>query len=419
MTAQTPPWVSPVDLRFLALGLGLTLVGGTALGAVHLMWVYGLQIPSPQTHVQAHAHAQLFGFVGAFIAAFGYHLLPRFVRRPLPFPRLARASFWLLGGGALLHFLGQPASHWAPGFWLMALSGPLLAAGGVAFALQVVALLRGFDSREGFHRWVIAGSVGYALACVLAGVLSVRAGLLGERLYPYDEVQAVWTLALFGGLVPFTLGVGARMALPMLFGGVVRTGPFLAAFGLLLVGAPLLFLSSFFPALQLAGLAALGASLLLAALAFLLPRGRVLPLSADPFFSACVFGAYLCLAVAGAAYLAAAAAGALGGRVDLLVLDAARHLVTVGFLVLLIVGMGLRLLPSLRGTYLRSPGLRWWVFGLLALAVVARSSEVLAVFGWPFALKASAASGALAWVGLLLLTILLGRTFLAARREGA
>lgn len=417
MTTQSPPWVTPLDLRFLALGLGLSLVGGTALGAAHLIWVYGLQIPSPQTHVQAHAHAQVFGFIGGFIAGFGYHLLPRFVRRPLPFPKLARASFWLLGGGAVLHFLGQPATRWAPGYGLMAASGPLLALGGVAFAAQVVALLRGFDSRDGFHRWVIAGAVGFGVACVVAGALSIRAGVMRVPLYPYPWAQALWTLALFGGVVPFTLGVGARMALPMLFGGRVRVGLLRTAFYVLLMAVPLQLLSNPLPALQSPAHAALGTALLMGAAAFLLPRGRVLPLSADPFFSACVVGAYLSVLIAGAAYLAAAVAGALGAPVNLIVLDAIRHLVTVGFLILLIVGMALRLLPALRGTQLRWPALRWWVFGLLALAVVTRSAEVLALFGWPGVLRATAASGALAWAGLALLAVLLVSTVRTPRRE--
>ncbi|HET9449921.1 MAG TPA: hypothetical protein VFO83_03525, partial [Aggregicoccus sp.] len=104
-----------LDGRPLAAALAFTLLGGTAMGASNLLVTYGLSRPMSLTHTQAHAHAQAFGFVGLLLVGFGHGLLPRLLRRPLPFPRMARATFGLVAGGALLHLLGLPLAAWWPG----------------------------------------------------------------------------------------------------------------------------------------------------------------------------------------------------------------------------------------------------------------------------------------------------------------
>lgn len=78
---------------FLALGIGLgvSFAFDRALGA---------QLRP------LHAEFNLWGWVTLFIYGFAYHMLPRFLGRPVPSQRLATAQSWLAIGGVALAALG-------------------------------------------------------------------------------------------------------------------------------------------------------------------------------------------------------------------------------------------------------------------------------------------------------------------------
>jgi uncharacterized protein involved in response to NO len=408
------PRAQPLDGRPLAAALAFTLLGGTAMGAANLLSAYALSRPMSLTHTQAHAHAQAFGFVGLFLVGFAHALLPRLVRRPLPFPRLARATFGLVAGGALLHLLGLPLAAWAPGRWLVLLSGPPLALGLLFLCLNAWGVLRGEPARGGFAPLVRLGALLLAAAGVLAAVLGARLALRGERLYPVEGVQVLWLLAVEGAAAAMALGVAARM-LPALLGTRPVRGALLSwAHGALVLGVgggALLALLGAAPGspLALAARALGGAALVLGALAF--PLGRLLAKAKDPFFPLAVRCAFLALLGSGLLTLGGAVAQALGGAAAWASPDVARHLLTVGFLSLLITAMAVKLVPGLRGGVLARAPLRWVALGGLAGAALLRAAVPLAWRGVPGAGGAVALSGVLAWGGLLALALLLRATW--------
>lgn len=104
-----------IKTAFLALGLGVGLGAWFALDRAAGAWLRPL-----------HAELNLWGWAALLIYGMGYHMLPRFLGRPLRRPRLAEGQSWLAIAGVALAALG----------WLaLSLGWPsqlLLLAGGLA-----------------------------------------------------------------------------------------------------------------------------------------------------------------------------------------------------------------------------------------------------------------------------------------------
>jgi hypothetical protein len=107
------------------------------------------------------------------------------------------------------------------------------------------------------------------------------------------------------------------------------------------------------------------------------------------------------VAALGAAGLALGAGAALPHH---MLSDALRHLVTVGFLTSVVVAMTFRLIPVLEGVALPWPRLRTVAFVALLGAVILRTTQGLAIYGWPGLGPAVALSGMLAWIALAAVT---------------
>lgn len=106
---------------------------GILLGLSMAIWPAGHLVYRP-----AHAHANLLGFVSMFIFGVGYHVLPRFVGRPLVGERWAIPHLWIqnLGlGGMVAGWLVRPMWH-APGQALL-VAGGLLSAFGVGIFVTI------------------------------------------------------------------------------------------------------------------------------------------------------------------------------------------------------------------------------------------------------------------------------------------
>jgi hypothetical protein len=297
-----------------------------------------------------------------------------------------------------------------------------MAAAGVGFALNVVGLVWPARRGQPWVHGVLVGAAGFAVAAVLDGALALQLFLRTERLYPPDSAQALWTVALYGALVPFVLGVAERM-LPGMVGAKPPSPRALSvARALLLVGVPLQALGSVASfesvwrlPLSLSGRAAIGLGLFVAAVAFhTFPRGRRPPRE-DPAIHWSLVAAFGALGLSGLARTALAGAEALGAPPQHLLLDAERHLLTIGFLVALAVAVALRLVPGLARVPLRHPRLARWALGLLWLSVLLRTGEALAVFGLPSMLRVAAHSGNVSWVALVLFGFVLVATLKGRR----
>lgn len=106
---------------------------GVVLGV--LMAFFPLQIAQLRS---AHMHANLLGFVSMMIFGVAYHVLPRFVGRPLHAPRLAQSHVVLANLGLLLQVIGWISnSRFTPGSWLLQTGGTLSAIGAGFFIYNI------------------------------------------------------------------------------------------------------------------------------------------------------------------------------------------------------------------------------------------------------------------------------------------
>jgi hypothetical protein len=140
-TAETTWNVDAIYRPFFWAGIGVVLTLGATWGAYllgRIAW-YGSFTATGLHDVNAHGHAQIFGWVGLFVMGFAFQAFPRFKHTSLAYPRLAYATLpmMILGIVARAGFEPLvPSLYWAR--W------PALAGG----ALEIVAI--------GLFVWIIA-----------------------------------------------------------------------------------------------------------------------------------------------------------------------------------------------------------------------------------------------------------------------
>lgn len=114
--ALGPRWTADAIYRpFFLGGIAVVLTLGAVWGAYLLIRiaVAGKFAAAGVHEVNAHGHAQIFGWVGLFVMGFAYQAFPRFKQTTLRYPGLAWASFGLMLGGLLTRsFLEPLADGW-------------------------------------------------------------------------------------------------------------------------------------------------------------------------------------------------------------------------------------------------------------------------------------------------------------------
>jgi hypothetical protein len=114
---------SPADTiyrRFFQAGIAVTLTAGAVWGALLLITI-GLKGSFTSISIfdiNAHGHAQIFGWVGLFVMGFAYQAFPRFKHTSLWNPRLAVLTFYLMVTGLVLRVIGEPLHRFGLMFWL-------------------------------------------------------------------------------------------------------------------------------------------------------------------------------------------------------------------------------------------------------------------------------------------------------------
>src|SRR5205807_2221914 len=112
--------------RFFLGAIAVVLTAGASWGA-WLLWRIGVShsfVQIPVLEINAHGHAQIFGWMGLFIMGFAYQAFPRFWRTTLAAPKLAVVAFADMVIGIVLQTVGMAlVGHWA-------LAAPVALAGG-------------------------------------------------------------------------------------------------------------------------------------------------------------------------------------------------------------------------------------------------------------------------------------------------
>jgi uncharacterized protein involved in response to NO len=430
------PVASPAPARgsfspiFLVGSLALTLTLGATMGMIHLLrGAAGAAVLV--SHRQIHAHTQIVGFAALFLMGIAYHALPRILGVGGEAPRSARAVFWLMAGGVLLRNAGQPLGAYPAGRALSLLSGACEVAGGALFAWFVFDLLGRartgkYDEKDPLRRFVRAGTVYFCAAIALSALQAVWLAGHVETALPADLTDPFYFTALYGFLLAWIFGFGNRVVALFLGVGPARRGSPLASL-LLQAGGVAAALAAAAPGVSAVQAAALGdASISLVALAALVylagsglvwrrPRQPALPVPGSPSIAIrTAFGALGLWAVLELAGVAIARTGVFPAQNPWWT-DAARHLFTIGFLTLLIVGMSIRVLPVFTGRRLRYPAMAKATYALIVLGAALRLLQYPAAFN-PVFYRIGAFMGVPVVLALLLFVFNLLRTMAPAHR---
>lgn len=379
---------------FSATALATALVAGFGLGVWLLLartWGVPLFGASWLVLVQVHGLVQLFGFAGLFLMGVALHALPRFRGAPPAPARLVIVIFAATLTGLAVRALAQPFPDGPVRGSALTAGALLLTIGTGCFAAAALRILGSGRNPHRADELVIAAGV---LAMPVAAALEVVAvaGRVPSTIAQTAD-DRVLAAMLLGSLATAIVGVWARLA-----PGFVATPPARAA--QLLAGAATWF----------AGVAAIvagwpigpwlllgGLSLLTVALGVFGPSIARQPLAGAARLTRLAVRSAFAWAFIGVALIAVAG---LGTEPAGPLISAARHALGLGFVTMMIYGVGSRALPAFLGRRLWSDRLQLATILLTDLAVALRVGLQSIPSGPGGSLGAAAESVANAVVGL-------------------
>src|SRR6516225_4789221 len=217
---------------YICAGLAFMLLPGTFLGVWNLITISSHHSTETVSAawIQAHGHAQIFGWIGTFILGIGFYSIPK-LRRLNSFGLSAVYAAWgLWTAGVSVHWLCTVYGwHWRT---LL----PLSAASELAAFLIFFRIVSGHRPEDSGKRtlepWVfvvIAGTVGLLATLLLNVAISVWLAVRAvSPAVPAAFDQKVLVLQAWGFLVPFVWGFSAKW-LPVFLGLQPRRGKALLA----------------------------------------------------------------------------------------------------------------------------------------------------------------------------------------------
>ncbi|HYL69108.1 MAG TPA: hypothetical protein VEX69_08075 [Candidatus Limnocylindria bacterium] len=373
--------LSRLLMAFITSGLIFMVFPGTFLGVWNLLQISGRESVASisQAWLQAHGHAQVFGWVGSFILGIGFYSIPK-LRGTAKSTFSATWVCWVMWtvGVAMRWTANVYGWEWRV---LLPVSALLELAAFLIF-FRAVSQHRPADSgKPRMEPWiwiVISASTGLLVVLVanLAGCIYVS--LRGATpAFPHVFDQRYLTLMAWGFLVPFVWGFSAKWMSVFLGLRPLRTNLLLAAVIMNLSGV----------ALTIVGVGRVGSWLFVAGVALAIVGSRTFEPgvreakirgvhSSFPIF---VRMAYAWLLVAATLGVSAVLWDSSGG-----IWGASRHALTVGFVAVMIMSVGHRVLPAFAGMRLLwSTKLMFAGLALVTVGCTLRvSSEVIAYQGY-------------------------------------
>lgn len=362
VAAEASPWGDAIYRPYFLAGIAIVLTFGATWGA-YLLWRIGQAghfTGASLFEINAHGHAQIFGWVGLFIMGFALQAFPRMWRVTLRQPRLVHGTLGLMVTGIVLRSLGMtvPTAGWAiPAAMTggaMEIAAIVLFVGLLADARRrspvprepymafIAAALAWFVIQAGFDLWhTWATMAAPDQAALIVQVSTYQA--------PLRDMQ------IHGLALMMILGVSMR-ALPAMF-GVQRTGDRRAWAALALLTAGVIGEMAAFLAYRWTGQHAWAAGLLIAWA--MLAAGAALvvwpwrlwrPMPRADRSAKFIRAAYGWLMVSLTMLLALPVYQAVSGLpFSHAYYGATRHAITVGFISLMIMGFAAMVVPAHRG----------------------------------------------------------------------
>jgi hypothetical protein len=411
---------------FFKAGIAVVLTLGAAWGAYLLLRIAltGRFAAAGLHEVNAHGHAQIFGWVGLFVMGFAYQAFPRFKHTSLALPQLAWASLGLMLTGVIGRSLSEPL---AGGFsWMEPLaiaSAWLEVAAIVLFVVVILATWRAAGKGLAFYDYYILTSMMWFVVQAVAEALYLAATLAAANREELLHLVATWQGAIretqiHGFALLMILGVSQRLLHPIY--GFPAPGRRLSLLALVCLNVAVMGEVAGMVLMRAQGHAWAGlwyASVLLlsGAIVTLLWNWRIFGRVAEPdrslkFLRAAhvwllisltmlvLLPVYLHVLLP---WLAPSSAAATVGFSHAYY-GAIRHAITVGFISLMIVGVAARVVPTLNGADAERLTRLWGPFLLLntgcALRVITQTLTDFSAQAFPVA----GVSGLLEVTGLTL-----------------
>ena len=373
--------LSRLLMAYVSSGLVFMLLPGTFLGVWNLLQISGRESAASvsPSWLQAHGHAQVFGWIGSFIFGIGFYSIPKLrgATKPAFGPAWACWAMWTIG----------VTTRWAANVYgwqwrfLLPLSGVLEFAAFLIF-FRAVSQHRPEDSgKNRLDPWiwvVVSASTGLMLALIANLAACVYLALRGASpALPHSLDQRYLVLVAWGFLVPFVWGFSTKWMTVFLGLKPVRPRLLLIALVVNFVGVVLTLVGW---GAEATGFFVVSTALTIAALRMFEParqdpktRGVH---SSFPFFIRIAYGWLLAAALLGVGAALWDSSGGIWG--------ASRHALTVGFIAVMVFCVGQRILPAFAGMRLLwSTRLMFAGLALLTIGCTLRvSSEVLAYQGY-------------------------------------
>lgn len=411
---------------FFKAGMAIVLSLGAVWGAYLLLRI-GLtgSFGAAGLHeVNAHGHAQIFGWVGLFVMGFAYQAFPRFKHTELACPRLALATLWLMLAGIVGRSLAEPLAGdvaWLQWAALGASALEVLAIG--LFAGIIAATWRRAGRRLEVHDYYILSALVWFVVQAIYEAVYLAATFAAADRAELLSLVATWQPALrdvqvHGFALLMILGVSQRIFHP--FYNLPAPSPRRARRVLVGLNVAVVGEVAGLVLMRLSGhaWAALwyGSVLLLAGCVVLLvrdwrPFARTGEADRNLKFLRAAY-AWLLISLAMLALLPAYQFGLLAwlaphsdaARLGFshAYYGAIRHAITVGFVSLMIVGVAAKVVPTLNGLDLRRLSGLWAPFLLLNAGCTIRVVGQTFTDFTPSAFPLASVSGTLEVLGLAL-----------------
>jgi uncharacterized protein involved in response to NO len=373
VTVEKPEFADTIYRPFFVAGLLTILTLGATWGALILWRIsfgHAFSAASAQD-INAHAQAQVYGWMGFFIMGFAYQAFPRFWHSSLVKPYLAAVVFSLLCSGVLLASVSMPfAAQYA---WAHALATTAAGAELIAVAIFSAHLFMTYRASkkefEPYIAYVFTALAWFFISSIANFCMALASDGEVPSFYSKFCQPALREMQFHGLGITMILGVSLR-TLPALF-GLPSVGFKRSMVGLVLLTGgvaaeiicPLAFQSSpFANVLKEIAQTSIFAACLIICLPFRLwqefpDKDRV-----EKFIKA----AFLWLFISLIMLLATPLYLQLNSLQSSHAYDGAiRHAITVGFISLMIMGYSAKVVPTLNGIDSRSQTALVWPFILV------------------------------------------------------
>jgi hypothetical protein len=390
--AAPPPtrWAADAIYRpFFRSAIVVVLTAGAVWGAYLLLRIawFGSFRAAGLHEVNAHGHAQIFGWVGLFVMGFAYQAFPRFKHATLALPGLAWASLGLMLAGLVGRTFGEPLASEMSGAGEVAIASAWAeVAACLLFVVVVVTTWRRTDRPVTVSEGYILSALGWFVFQAAFEAVYLQSLLAAGSRDEVLKLVATWQGAMreaqiHGFALLMILGVSQRLV--PIFYGLPAPNRTLSRVALVLLNLAVAGEVVSLVLMREAGRAWAGgwylATLMLAVtVATLVWNWQVFGRSPEPdrslkFIRAAY--AWLLISLAMALFLPAyqfavlpalaPQSGATATGFSHAYYGAVRHAITVGFVSMMILGVSSRVVPTLNGADVSRLSRLWVPFALL------------------------------------------------------